>query len=355
MAVNYLHLNEKKQSFEDIKAGDFVAKTPFEQSTLTFCRQWLNGQATFSLKTSGSTGEPKTIEVTRKQMQLSARQTVSYFNLTPEDTVLVCLNTAYIAGIMMLVRGFESGAKIIAVEPEGNPLNQIDNQVDFLAVVPLQLNKILSNPVSKSQLENCRATLVGGAPVSVALEKLIAQSSAAVYATFAMTETLTHFALRQLNPNKEEYYTTLKDVSIGQDNRGCLTVESQVTLNKRLFTNDLVEIIAPGQFIWKGRIDNIINSGGVKVSIETLESKIEQVLSQLNLSYNFFIAGLPDSVLGEKVVLIVESSQRVPIIESIDYAQTLNQYEIPKSILYLPNFIYTPTGKINRPETTELV
>ena len=202
MPVDFLHLNEKKISYDEIKSGDAVGNTPFEQSTLAFCRQWLNGQGLFSLKTSGSTGEPKPISISRYQMRLSAQQTIDFFDLKPADTVLVCLNTAYIAGIMMLTRALAAGAHIIAIEPTGNPLLDTNQQIDFLAVVPLQLQQILDNSATKSQLENCRAAIVGGAPVSIKLQEKLQNSAATVYATFGMTETLTHFALRRLNPNK---------------------------------------------------------------------------------------------------------------------------------------------------------
>ena len=348
MPVKSLSLNNKKISYEEIKKGIIVGNTPFEQSTLAFCRQWLNGQAAFSLKTSGSTGEPKGIMVSRTQMILSARQTIDHFNLSPDDTVLVCLNTAYIAGIMMLVRALESEANIIALEPSGNPMQDIIQQIDFIAVVPLQLQQILDNAVTRNQLENCRAVIVGGAVVSVSLAKLITDSAANIYATFGMTETLTHFALKQLNPNQEEHFSTFNGVIIGQDSRGCLTVASPVTEQKTLVTNDLVEILSPNTFKWRGRIDNVINSGGVKLQIEDLERKIEHVFHEIGITNRFFIGAGPDEILGEKVVLLVESNKAIESLSGIDWSEYMEKYEKPKEILYGSQFQETPTGKINR-------
>ena len=141
--MDSLLLNGKSISYSNIKNGVNLGETSFEQATLSFCRQWLNDKGLFSLKTSGSTGEPKEIRVSRDQMKLSAQQTIEFFNLSPADTVLVCLNTAYIAGIMMLVRAFESDAQIIVIEPNSNPLENINSQIDFIAVVPLQLTEML--------------------------------------------------------------------------------------------------------------------------------------------------------------------------------------------------------------------
>ena len=348
-----LHLNNKIVTYDEIKAGTVDGETDFEQSTLVFCRQWLNGQATFSLKTSGSTGNPKTIEVTREQMQISARQTIEYFNLKPEDTVLVCLNTAYIAGIMMLVRAMVAGSKIIAVEPSGNPLLNTSKQIDFLAIVPLQLQQIVDEPITKSRLENCRSTIVGGSRISFELEEKLSTTKAKVFATFGMTETLTHFALRELNPEKEEYYTAFNDVTIGQDSRGCLTVASKVTGQKELITNDRIEIISERKFNWLGRIDNVINSAGVKIQIEDLEKNIEKAFSKLKLKNRFFVASLPDQLLGEKVVLVIEGNDKLSEVEQLDWRNYLNHYQKPKEIFYCHQFQETETGKINRQQTME--
>jgi len=348
MPDNSISLNNKIISFEEIKAGVVVGETPFEQSTLTFCRQWLNGQATFSLKTSGSTGKPKTIEISREQMLLSARQTINFFNLKPADTVLVCLNTAYIAGIMMLVRAFESGAKIIVVEPSSNPLINISTKIDFLAIVPLQLQQILDNPISRSRMEDCRATIVGGAQVSYALEEKLGATKANVYATFGMTETLTHFALKKLNSGKGDYFTVFDDVVIGQDSRGCLTVSSPVTGEKKLVTNDIVEILSDKEFKWLGRIDNVINSGGIKLQIEDIELGVEKAFFEIGISNRFFIDSKADPIFGKKVVLVIESSGELAALKNLDWKKYLSQYQHPKEILYCPQFKETPTGKIDR-------
>jgi o-succinylbenzoate---CoA ligase len=351
MAVDSIYLNNKKISFAEIKNGSITGVTEFEQSTLGFCRQWLNGQGLFSLKTSGSTGAPKSIVISRYQMQLSAQQTIAFFDLKSADTVLVCLNTAYIAGIMMLVRAFESKAQIIAVEPSGNPLQTTKETIDFIAVVPLQLQQILNHPASKKQLDNCRAVIVGGAPVSLALEEKIKQSAAKIFATFAMTETLTHFALRQLNPVMDEFFVAFDDVIIGQDSRGCLTVSSAVTEDQKVVTNDLVEVMSTNTFKWLGRIDNVINSGGIKLQIEDLERKVEKAFHDLGLSNRFFIGAMADNVLGEKMVLVVESASNLAVLTNLDWAAYLDKYERPKEVFFRRQFSETPTGKIDRLET----
>ena len=350
-----LLLNGKSIHYDDLRSGSAIGETEFENSTLNFCRQWLNEQSSFSIKTSGSTGPPKIIPFTREQMLASAKQTIAFFNLRPDDTVLVCLNTAYIAGLMMLVRGFTAGSKIIAIEPSGNPLVDITETISFMAVVPLQLNNIIEEPATLLKQEAIRNTIVGGAPVSFSLQQKISKLKASVWATFGMTETLTHFGVRQLSPLEEKLFTVLPMTSIRGDERGCLIVKSDVTQNEELMTNDLVEIIDDNHFIWKGRIDNVINSGGVKFQIEDLEAKTAILFSELNLPNNFFIAKEKDTVTGEKICLIIEAIEELSEIENVNFANYYDEYGSPKKVAYLQRFVYTPTGKIDRRASIHLI
>ena len=86
----------------------------YEQKVFDFCEKWLSGQREFILKTSGSTGEPKPISLTRFQMEASAKLTGKTFDLQQGDKALVCLNVEYIAGIMMLVRGMVLGLELFS-------------------------------------------------------------------------------------------------------------------------------------------------------------------------------------------------------------------------------------------------
>ena len=346
--IDVLYLNGRAIDYSDIKGGNFTFNTEFEQSTLTFCRQWLKGQKTFTLETSGSTGDPRTIEITREQMESSAAATITFCNLQPGETVLVCLNTAYIAGKMMLVRALIGDLKIIAIEPDGNPLKKIKDDIDFMAVVPLQLNNIIEDAGTLAKLKTIAHTIVGGSPVTYALQQAVERTGANVYATFGMTETLTHIALKQLSPNRESLFTTIKNIIIGRDDRGCLTVQGSITKNKVLITNDLIEQVDENKFRWLGRIDNVINSGGIKMHVEAIEEKIDQIMNDLGLRQRFFVYSIPDPHLGEKVMLLIESSE--PVTNELKSALnlSLDKYERPKSIDHIGEFAETATGKVDR-------
>jgi O-succinylbenzoic acid--CoA ligase len=168
-----------------------------------------------------------------------------------------------------------------------------------------------------------------------------------------MTETLSHIALKRINgPGKSDYFRVLPGIHIRQDERACLCIQAP-HLSTEISTNDVVEMKSLEEFIWLGRFDNVINSGGVKVFPESTERKIEAIFSELKIVNRFFIAGLPDEKWGQTVALIVEGSLTEKTIEKMQgkIKERLSKFEIPRSIKFLERFAETGTGKINRKET----
>ncbi|MEO1050118.1 MAG: AMP-binding protein [Bacteroidota bacterium] len=356
-----LWLNGKEYSLEEFQDGIPAADDQFERDTLTFCHQWLNGQNTFTIHTSGSTGKPKPINISRKQMELSARLTGEALQLAPDYNALVCLNTAYIAGQMMLVRCFTLGLNPFVVTPSATPLTQLPKgiSIDFTAFVPYQMQQMLGDSDLSNRLDKLKGIIIGGAPIGLSLLQRLENMQAPVYATYGMTETVSHIALRRLNgTDKSPYFKTQPGVTISTDERGCLTIQSELTNGQLLITNDLVKLVSSDQFEWLGRIDNVINSGGVKIQVEQVELKAGKALLTMNVPNRFLIIGVPDEQLGEKVVMVIEGTplenEQQSKLES-KLEEVLSKYEQPKVIHYLPEFVETETGKVKRQETLAAV
>jgi o-succinylbenzoate---CoA ligase len=358
-ADRFLEFPLHRVSFRQIaEAGYPPGISGYERQTLEFCRQWLSGQAEFTVHTSGSTGEPKPIRLSRAQMALSARMTGKALGLQSGDTALVNLHTQYIAGIMMLVRGLELNLRMTVIPPSSAPLQHFpeDTRFDFLSFVPLQLAATLREEPDKPIILNrAKAILVGGAPVDHSLEARLQDIPAPVYQTYGMTETISHVALRRLNgPERAEYYTVLAGVEIGTDERNCLVIRTPVREMQPVVTNDLAEILSPGTFRWIGRFDNVINSGGVKIPAEKVEAAVQRALHQLSVSRRLFVSGVPHPDLGEALVLFIEGeplnqSTEAAVWQIVRSAGELSRYEFPKGIRYVPVFPETPTGKIDKP------
>ncbi len=357
MQSPWLILNGTTYALSDIKQRKFSLLP--KNSVLEFCYDWLNEKNEFILQTSGSTGIPKTISASRSQLKASAQRTISFLQLTEGCTSLICLDTRYIAGIMMLIRSMEAGMNMYVIEPSANPFEKIPNDlvIDFTALVPYQLDTVLRS-VHKIKLDKIKIVLIGGAPLSGQLKKELKSFSGAFYATYGMTETLSHVALQKLNgENPQESFRLLPGISGHVDQRGCLVISAPHISPTHIVTNDLVEFISTDQFTWLGRIDHVINSGGVKVIPEKIESVIAVLMNEMKLSNRFFVAGLPDPSLGEMITLIIEGDKPHHNNEKIILQRLkgeLGKFEVPKSIRYVSKFMQTDTGKINKSKTLEL-
>lgn len=345
--------------------GDDPARSAHVAAALDFCRRWLAGQEEFTVHTSGSTGAPKPITLRREQMAASAAATGQALGLRPGMAALVCLPVRYIAGQMMLVRGLELGLAMTLVEPSGDPLASLPAaaRFDFTAVVPLQLQTLLAGPPSyRARLSGMTAILVGGAPVSAALEQQLASLAAPVWHTYGMTETATHIALRRLDgPDASPWFHPLPGVELDVDERNCLRLKGPMTLDRWLQTNDLVDLIPAdaarftphaARFRWLGRWDNVINSGGVKVQVERVEAAVEQAWLALGLAERrCFVAGTPDARLGEAVTLIIEGAPLPAATQEALLAELtarVQRFERPRRVRYLLALAETASGKIDR-------
>lgn len=345
----------------DMRVDELPHISTYERHTLLFCQQWLLGQTLFSIETSGSTGRPKIITVKRSQMVASAKLTGQSLSLQPGDSALVCLSTEHIAGMMMLVRGFELRLSLTVITPSRNPLKDFSDKASFTftSMVPLQLQEVFTKTPDKIPILNkMRAILIGGAPISENLLTMIRSLDAPVYHTYGMTETVSHIAFRRLNGHcKSDYFTPLEGVELKSNDHGCLIIKSPLTDNRTLITNDCVELRQDGLFRWLGRFDNIINTGSFKVQAEKVEIALEKIFqSQLYaclVNRRFFVGPLSDFNYGQAIVAIIEGAPipedvRLAIKSSLKKFALLKSYEIPTKFLFLPYFLETPTGKIDR-------
>ena len=303
----------------------------FEQSLGEFLLSWFNNSPYIEMSTSGSTGIPKRIRIKKQAMVNSAIATGTFFGLKRGDRVLNCLPVKYVAGKMMVVRSMILGLDMDFVAPDSQPLKNNKTSYDFVAMVPLQVEKSLN------ELQFVKKLIIGGAQIDPALEEKLIPLSTQTYATYGMTETVSHIALRKVG---EKYYSVLPNITISVDERNCLVIDAPGILDQSIVTNDLVELVSPTQFIFLGRADNIINSGGIKLIPEQIEEKIAPYI------YNrFFITAKPDPKLGEKLVLVIEGSEH-PLDSNV--FNNLSPYEKPKEIIFVPKLKETETGKIIR-------
>jgi len=314
----------------------------------SFLLNWFDNTDFITVKTSGSTGKPKSIRLSKQSMMNSARMTNHFFDLSTESICLLCLPATYIAGKMMMVRAIVCGFNLLAVEPSADPFVNLEAPIDFAAITPYQLFHSATTLQNMSVLK----IIVGGGPVTSKLEKISENISSELYETYGMTETCSHIALRRFNgKEKSGYFTALDGVTIHLDNRDCLAIYAPHLLKNEIQTNDIVELKGDTSFRWLGRADSTINSGGIKIYPELLEKKLEEIIPS-----SYFISSVPDDVLENKVVLLIESErytlQQLEVL-NVRLKKVLSKYEIPKHILFLSPFIYSESNKVLRIPTLE--
>ena len=343
---NKFRLNGRHYSFNDLKdvAYSFIKEgETYQKQVGEFLLQWTDSSETVTVKTSGSTGKPKSIRLSKQAMVHSAIATGNYFKLKPGNSALMCLPATFIAGKMMIVRAIILGLRLDLVELTSNPLELVRKKYMFSAMVPMQLQNSLDH------LHKVRTLIVGGAKVSDELVEKLQESTTTVYATYGMTETMTHIAVKKLNKlskqSSSKYFEVLPNVQISQNKKGCLVIDAPYLSKSPIVTNDLVKIHSNTTFELLGRLDNVINSGGIKIQPEQLEEKIAP-----SMKTDFFIASQENEVLGEEVILVVEGNEQQ---FSLDIFSDLQKHEIPKEIIFIETFQRTTSGKINRSKTLD--
>ena len=325
-------------------ANQISVSNQFEQSVKDFLINWFDDTDFIMAQTSGSTGTPKQILLTKENVRKSARMTCKYLRLQKNDTALLAMPVTYIAGKLMLVRAVEQGMILICHEPTSTinwsdfevKFGQNFKSINFVALTPMQVEKSLDF------VSHCDKLIIGGAPLSEKVKQELYPMSNEIYETYAMTETITHIAFKQVSNQKFQnvnpYFEAFDEVKIKQDDRNCLVIETPYD-NLVVVTNDIVELIDERNFNWIGRVDNVINSGGIKLFPEQIEGLIKPFIDS-----DFFIASQPDELLGEKLILVIEGNER-----KIDLSKAfLTKYQIPKEILFIPEFQRTESGKIKR-------
>lgn len=332
-----------------------------------FLQEWNSPSETLLVHTSGSTGKPKPMWVEKQRMLNSAHITCDFLGLRPGDSALLCMSLDYIAGKMMVVRSIERKLRLFSVKPSGHPLSDeslakmVEMDFDFVAMVPMQVYNTLQVPQERERLSRIKHLIIGGGAIDDALAEELRSLPGAVWSTYGMTETLSHIALRRLNGEEaSEWYQPFDSVGVSLNSDGCLVIDAPLVCSEPLVTNDIAEIkhqetsshssdassslktSSPHVlFRIKGRKDNVICSGGIKIQIEEVENLLRQ-----HLDAPFLLAKKKDEKFGEIAVLVTESGD-LEGVEAI-CRQVLPKYWVPRQYLHFDQLPMTETGKPKR-------
>ncbi|MEM6829898.1 MAG: AMP-binding protein [Bacteroidota bacterium] len=333
----FIQFEKSKLKLEEIREGKVSLKllSPHEKAVIKHIKNWIGGEDFFSFHTSGSTGKPKNIKIRRSKVEYSCQATMEKIDPSHNfKSAFLCINPEMIGGAMVIFRSLIRQLNLTVVKPTSNPFQglSVDQRYDLTSIVPMQLYQ-----ATTEMLNHFNTILVGGAGLAAYTN----ESSAKIYSSFGMTETVSHFALRDI---ETPYFECIGDVQLipSTDNR--LKIKGTITDGRTLTSNDVIGRVSTRKFRWIARADFLINTGGIKINPEEVEAKLS-----VQIMGSFLISSLPDRKLGNKLVLILEEKSSG---KEMDFTQ-LSKYEIPKETHLLEKIHLTTSGKIDRLKNQE--
>lgn len=353
-------LSIDKKSFNlDYLSNFYVKFKPNSSQNLLlfdFLKFWFKEKYKFKVSTSGSTGLPKNIKLSKFALLESAKQTIDFLNLEKEN-IYCCIPIEKIGGLMMIVRALTGNFDITITNPVADPMVELDikHKFTFISLVSYQLLSVINNSESLAKLNLFRTILIGGAEINKDILEKIEKLKPNIYHTFGMTETCSNYALKKLNNGKWNNYKPFPGVLLKLDKKGVLSVKGKQTENKWIKTNDIVKIYSDG-FEFIGRNDFIINTGAYKVSPEFIELKISEIINSFNKNAVFYISSKSDKNWGEILVLahnckeIFENHDILSVLKS-----ELEKYEMPKKFIFIEDFPLNQSLKIDRKKLKDAI
>jgi o-succinylbenzoate---CoA ligase len=290
------------------------------------------------------------VQLSAAALTTSASASLRRVGARPGEKWLCCLPTFHVAGIGVLVRSLVAGTDPV-VRPSVSGEVIADSGCAHVSLVPTQLRRLLDAGCPPGPV---RTVLLGGAATPAGL---LAEARAAgwrVVTTYGMSET-SGGCVYDGKP--------LDGVSVATDADGRIMITGPVlfsgyrlqpeltfaALRDGWFrTADLGIVGADGRLVVRGRVDDVINSGGEKI----VPGEVEAVLGTSDKVADVVVVGVPDPEWGEAVTAFVipadPASPPDPERLKANVREALSARAAPKRTLVVPEFPLLPSGKPDR-------
>lgn len=308
-------------------------------TTMPLSTKKISKSITLIVGTSGSTGTSKSVALSDSALISSTNASHKYLGATPGDSWSLLLPTTHIAGLNVLIRATALGSRVI---DNRNTDKLID--ADFISIVPTQLHRAVSGDSKLLEhLTAAEAVLVGGGIISDKLKKAAAAKHIKVISTYGMTEMSGGCVYNQ---------KPLDGVEVKISDTGCIKLTGPMMASGYVSSDGNISALgdddwfessdfgdfANGMLNVKGRVDEIIVSGGENISLLLVEQRIQELLP----NEEFIAFALPDDVWGEK--LCIGSKNKIDLLA---LKENLGSILTPK-LLFI--FDEIPTTTINKPD-----
>ena len=302
------------------------------------------------VESSGSTGQPKRIQISREALISSANASalaLGSFEGTAQWLLALPIN--YIAGLNVLTRSVLAGTQPVLMNtsvpftPEAfsRSASFMTGDRRYTSLVPTQLAR-LAKAVEQdqyllTQLRKFDAILVGGqAPQDEVVAKLT-DLGVNLVITYGMTETCGGCVYNGQPLAGVELATNAGRIGV----KGPMLAEVATDENGFYWTNDEGVVYADGRLEIIGRMDRVINSGGIKISLDRVEQLAQQVVGVTGLA----ATAIDDVEWGQRVGIVFTGSPEVADEVATALADDLGPAGRPIRILRVDKIPLLPNGK----------
>lgn len=299
--------------------------------------------------TSGSTGEPKGVELTRAALEASARAGAARLGATPDDRWLCCVPVAHVAGVAVIVRALIAGTEPVVHERFDAHAVARERDATLVSLVPTMLRRLLD---AGADVARWRAILLGGAAAPRALLARAAAAGARVVRSYGATETCGGCVYDGV---------PLDGVAVALGADGVVSVRGPVVMRAYrnrpeltaralragwFVTNDVGRFDDGGRLEILGRADDVIVTGGEKVHPARVAALLEEHPGVRAAA----VAARPDPEWGERVVaVVVPSGERAPDLAELRafVRARAARHDAPRELVTVDELPLLPSGKVD--------
>lgn len=311
------------------------------------------------VRTSGSTGDPKDVVLSRGAVLASARAALA--RLGGRGQWLLTLPVHYVAGMQVLVRSVLADSQPVLRDEHVSfaaAASAMTGKRRYVSLVPTQLVRLLSDHGDAASLTRFDAVLLGGGPADVVLLRQAQAADVRVVRTYGMSETCGGCVYDGL---------PLDEVAIKLDGDGRIhlsgpmlfdgyrndpALTAQTLVDGWLRTPDVGRLDGDGRLEVLGRVDDVVVSGGVNIALSVVEQRLREHPAIADAA----AVGVDDPEWGTRVIAVVVARERLVLNQVRDFvAETLPRGWAPRGLSVVPEIPLLGNGKVDRRALWEMV
>lgn len=309
------------------------------------------------VETSGSTGGPKRVLLSADALLASAAASESA--LGGHGQWLLALPAEYIAGINVLVRSFAAETEPVVMDPAHfgpdafvAAVARFEHPVRFVSLVPAQLARLLASDAATAALRDFSRILVGGQSMPADLAAAAAAAGLKVTRSYGSSETSGGCVYDGVPIGSTEVVIEDGRVEVAGavlaegylDDPGRTAFAFRVRNGKRWYRTDDTGSLHHGALAITGRVDDVIVSGGIKVSLSEVESAVRELPGLADA----VVVATPHPEWGEvPVVVATENSLELRRLRDL-VALRLGPASAPDRVLVVDALPMLASGKPDR-------